>query len=112
MQSKYYDEQNVENCFATILQLKDKVKTGLDTTEVLNKFKLVFIELLDAKIPVKMIVAHFHSHEVNIAQNTLAKYIATLRQKKMAKLSPKKKAKRKQITKLANNSATTEAVAE
>lgn len=112
MPTKYYNEQNVENCFATILQLKQKAKTGLDTAEVLDKFKPAFIELLEAKIPVKMIIEHFHSHEIHIAQNILTKYIATLRAQTVAKLASKRKNKRKQSTKITNHRTTTDLVKE
>lgn len=82
---KYYEEQNVESCFNSILDLKQHAKTGIGTSEVLEKFKPALLELLEAKIPVKTIVKHFHTHDVKIPQNILSKFIATIRPKKKVK---------------------------
>lgn len=95
MQSKYYDEQNVETCFTSILTLKTNVKTGLSTIEVLEKFKPVFLELIESNVPVKMIIEHFHTHEVKIPRNTLSKYISSIRPKKETRIKSKKKLNRK-----------------
>lgn len=82
---KYYEEQNVESCFNSILDLKQQSKTGIETSEVLEKFKPVLLELLEAKIPVKTIVKHFHTHDVKIPQNILSKFISSIRPKKKVK---------------------------
>lgn len=82
---KYYDEKNVDSCFNSILELKQQAPTGLDTTTILEKFKPALLELLEAKITVKMIADHFHTHDVKIPKNILAKYISALRPKKKIK---------------------------
>lgn len=83
--NKYYDEQNVESCFNSILDLKMQVKTGIDANEVLEKFKPALLDLLEAKVPVKMIVKHFHTHDVKIPQNILTRFISSIRPKKKVK---------------------------
>lgn len=90
MATKYFNEVDVLTCIDTLLELKNQPKDGFNAAEVLDKSKDVILELLEAKIPVKTIVKHFHEHNLNIPANVITKYIASIR--------PKTKTKRKAVT--------------
>lgn len=92
---KYYNENDVDACISNLLTLKSQAVIGMDSTAVLEKSKPVLLELIEAKIPVKTIVKHYHDNNVNISAIIIGKYLASIRPK--AKTRRKKVANTKQV---------------
>ncbi|GAB4453179.1 MAG: hypothetical protein Fur0028_08660 [Bacteroidales bacterium] len=84
---KYYEEQNVESCFNSILDLKQQSKTVMAH----NLF-----------ITTKQIAKHFHTHDVKIPQNILSRFISSIRPKKKVKRI-KKSTQRENQSNIASN---------
>ncbi len=88
MSPKYFNESEFEVCLSTLSELKTQVKTGLDANEALERSKLLLLDLIDHKIPIKMIVKHFHNHNIKIPYSRISAYIKTIRPKSTAKRKP------------------------
>lgn len=105
MKTQYYNEADVTQCLETLLELKKPPVTGLNADDVLEQSKSIFLELFEAKVPVKVIIKHFYSHNINIPQHKISRYLASIRPKAKQKRKPTRKAK---ATKNIINAATNE----
>lgn len=89
---KQFTDENIQQGIAALDDLKSYT-AGLTITNILDKFKPKFIELIfEYKVPQKIIIDSFQEKTgINISKNSISKYIRTLRVEKTSKKNKKQK---------------------